>query len=105
MLSGAATGGALPPGHKAVRLRIEGRVQGVGYRAWTVRQATSLGLSGWVRNRRDDTVEALLVGPSDQVEKMIEKCRRGPDLSRVTSVVQEPAQGIVADGFRQMPTV
>jgi acylphosphatase len=95
----------LPSGHKAVSLRIEGRVQGVGYRVWTMQQATALGLSGWVRNRRDDTVEALLVGAADSVDAMIEECRRGPSHAQVSAVTQEPAQGVVADGFRQMPTV
>jgi acylphosphatase len=95
----------LPAGHKAVRLRIEGRVQGVGYRAWTLQQATTLGLSGWVRNHLDGTVEVLAVGPAHTVDTMIEACRQGPRAARVTAVSTEPAQGIVADGFREMPTV
>jgi acylphosphatase len=95
----------LTSGHKAVRLRIEGRVQGVGYRAWTIHQATTLGLNGWVRNRLDGTVEVLAVGPAPAVDTMINACRQGPRAARVTAVNTEPAQGIVADGFREMPTV
>jgi acylphosphatase len=105
MPSGVAAGGVLPPGYKAVRLRIEGRVQGVGYRAWTVGQAASLGLSGWVRNRLDGTVEVLAVGSASAVDAVIDACRQGPRSARVTAVNIEPAQGIVADGFREMPTV
>ncbi|HVJ43095.1 MAG TPA: acylphosphatase [Dongiaceae bacterium] len=95
----------LPDGHKAVRLRIEGRVQGVSYRMWTVDEATARGLTGWVRNRRDGWVEALVVGEIVEVDALIEACHRGPALARVTVVIVEPAQGIVADDFREMPTV
>jgi len=95
----------LPAGHKAVRLRIEGRVQGVSYRAWTVDEAIARGLTGWVRNRRDGWVEALLVGEIVEVDAMIEACHRGPALARVTAVIVEIAQGIAADDFREMPTV
>ncbi len=105
MVSPSDPADVLPPGHKAVRLRITGRVQGVGYRAWAMDQAEALGLSGWVRNRRDDSVEALLVGANEDVDRMIEHCHRGPRHAHVVTVTQEPAQGIVADGFRQMPTV
>jgi len=95
----------LPVGHKAVRLRIEGRVQGVSYRMWTVAEASARGLTGWVRNRRDGSVEALIIGPVDKVDEVIELCHRGPSLARVTQVRVEPAQGIAPDDFREMPTV
>lgn len=62
----------------AVRVVIRGRVQGVGYRAWAVRQAEARNLAGWVRNRQDGGVEALFCGPRDTVEAMVEACRRGP---------------------------
>jgi acylphosphatase len=60
------------------RIVISGRVQGVGFRAWIERRARELGLSGWVRNLRDGTVEAVFHGPADKVDEMIGRCRRGP---------------------------
>lgn len=90
---------------KAVRVRISGRVQGVGYRDWTVDQAMARDLRGWVRNRIDGSVEALFVGPADQVDDMIAACRRGPRLASVTRLEIEQAQGIVAGGFERKPTV
>jgi acylphosphatase len=71
---------------QAVRLRISGRVQGVGYRAWAVRRAAELGLRGWVRNRADGSVEALAIGNDDAVAAMIEACRKGPLGARVVNV-------------------
>ena len=65
------------------RVVLSGRVQGVGFRAWTERTARSLGLSGWVRNLRNGSVEALFAGPADVVDDMISRCRRGPDHARV----------------------
>ncbi len=65
------------------RVVLTGRVQGVGFRAWIERTARSLGLSGWVRNRRDGTVEAVFAGPAAVVDDMIARCRRGPDHARV----------------------
>jgi acylphosphatase len=62
---------------------IRGRVQGVGYRAWTEVAALERGLRGWVRNRRDDTVEAVFVGPEADVLAMIDDCRSGPPGARV----------------------
>jgi len=87
-------------------VRISGRVQGVGYRAWAVREATTRGLAGWVRNRRDGSVEALFVGPEEAVAKMIEACRLGPRLAEVATVrveiVTPGAPG--ASHFTQRPT-
>ena len=72
---------------EAIRhVTIRGRVQGVGYRAWVEYTATSLGLEGWVRNRRDGSVEAVFAGPVDIAEQMIEHCRRGPGSARVDHV-------------------
>jgi acylphosphatase len=68
------------------RVLISGQVQGVGFRAWTQDEAELRGLSGWVRNRRDGSVEALFVGPSDLVAEMIETCRKGPRHARVEAV-------------------
>ena len=63
---------------KGVRVVISGRVQGVWFRGWTVDEATARGLSGWVRNRRDGTVEAVFEGAPAAVDAMIEACRSGP---------------------------
>jgi acylphosphatase len=63
---------------KTIRLRIMGRVQGVGYRAWALATATRLGLRGWVRNRADGSVEVLVSGTDNAVGAMIEACGRGP---------------------------
>ena len=75
---------------KAVHAIISGRVQGVWYRSWTVEQATSRGLTGWVRNRNDGTVEAVFAGPSDQVDAMVEACREGPPHARVAGIAVTP---------------
>ena len=89
----------------ARRLRIHGRVQGVFYRGWTVEAARALGLTGWVRNRADGSVEVLAVGPAAAVEALIRKCHDGPPHASVDRVEVEPAQGIVGPGFVQKPTV
>ena len=73
------------------RVVIRGRVQGVGYRAWTEYMALDLGLEGWVRNRRDGTVEALFAGPQQDVEAMLEACRQGPPGARVAAIDQREA--------------
>lgn len=89
----------------AQRLRIHGRVQGVFYRGWTVERAEALRLDGWVRNRLDGTVEALIAGQADAVEAFVAACRTGPPAARVDLVEVEEARGIVATGFVQKPTV
>jgi acylphosphatase len=71
---------------RGVRVRIEGAVQGVGYRFWTERVAQLLGLTGWVRNRRDGSVEALFCGPADRVADMLARVKQGPPSARVTAV-------------------
>ena len=68
---------------------IRGRVQGVGYRAWVEHEATARDLEGWVRNRRDGSVEAVFAGPADVVAAMIAACRRGPSSARVDGVQDE----------------
>jgi len=70
----------------AVHVRITGRVQGVGYRAFVEREAVARGLSGWVRNRRDGSVEAVFSGAPAIVEAMIAACREGPLLAHVDAV-------------------
>ena len=95
----------LPEGHVARRMRITGRVQGVWYRGWAVDAAETLDLDGWVRNRMDGAVEALVVGPEAAVEDFIRRCHSGPPAAQVERVEVEEAQGIVAEGFVQKPTV
>ena len=65
---------------------ITGRVQGVGFRYWVEAEAVSRGLAGWVRNRRDGSVEAVFFGEQDAVGAMLEACWNGPDMARVTAV-------------------
>ena len=74
-----------------VRLTIHGRVQGVGYRAFVEHEASQRRLEGWVRNRRDGSVETLLAGDALMVDEMIEVCRRGPGVARVDRVNVEEA--------------
>jgi acylphosphatase len=90
---------------------IRGRVQGVGYRAWVEYQAMACGLEGWVRNRRDGSVEALFAGPAKAVAEMVALCRHGPPSARVTAVLNEPAGAeqlalrLGGEGFSVLPTV
>ena len=72
----------------AVRLRIRGRVQGVWYRGWMVDEARDHGLAGWVRNRRDGSVEALIIGPEPALREMIARCHHGPRSARVEDIEQ-----------------
>jgi len=71
---------------KQVHVIISGKVQGVWYRASTKKMATTLGLSGWVKNRSDGGVEALFEGEEDVVQRMIAWCKQGPPLAQVTEV-------------------
>ncbi len=65
---------------------VRGRVQGVGFRAWTEYRALSRGLKGWVRNRRDGAVEAVFIGEDDAVDAMVEECRKGPPGAHVAQI-------------------
>jgi acylphosphatase len=93
------------------RVRIIGRVQGVGYRAWVEHRAKAHHLEGWVRNRRDGSVEALFAGPADAVSEMNAECRHGPSSARVETVQEEPAGPDAlnlrrpGEGFSVLPTV
>lgn len=82
------------------RLVISGRVQGVGYRAWAAEKAAELGIEGWVRNRADGTVEALISGTADAVEEMARACRRGPRFAQVAQIEEEIADPPAEPGFR-----
>jgi acylphosphatase len=94
-----------------LQVAIRGRVQGVGYRAWVEQQARTCGLEGWVRNRRDGSVEALFAGPPEIVAHMVALCRRGPTAARVDAVTNEPAGPDSLDlrrageGFSVLPTI
>jgi acylphosphatase len=79
---------------------IRGRVQGVGYRDFVQSAALDRGLEGWVRNRRDGSVEAVFAGPAATVAQMVEACRRGPPAARVNAV--DEREGSLADlGLRR----
>jgi len=88
----------------AARLVITGRVQGVGFRLWTSSAATERGLRGWVRNRRDGSVEALLIGEGEDVAAMVEACRSGPRLARVERVSRLPAEDDGSPDFTERAT-
>src|SRR5258707_9329254 len=72
------------------QVTIRGGVRGVGYRYWVEQQATAHAVEGWVRNRRDGSVEALFAGPEDVVSNMVAACRRGPSSARVDAVDECP---------------
>ena len=93
----------------ALHRLIEGRVQGVGYRYAMCRQAEALGLEGWVRNCRDGSVEAVVVGAPEQVELLHAWSRRGPPGAFVTEITQRAATAAEEDdalggGFQQRPS-
>ncbi|QLH39841.1 MAG: acylphosphatase [Defluviicoccus sp.] len=89
----------------ARHVRIEGRVQGVWYRGWTVQEAMRRRLSGWVRNRSDGSVEALFAGPDAVVAEMVLLCWQGPDSARVTDVIARPADLPERSGFHALGTL
>jgi acylphosphatase len=89
---------------RSVRLRIAGRVQGVGYRLWATRIAASLGLRGWVRNRFDGSVEALVTGAAERVDAMIDACWRGPRAAQVSEVTAVPDTDDGSLGFSARST-
>ena len=85
------------------RLEIEGLVQGVGFRYFVQRKARALGITGWVRNRVDGSVEAIVQGDPDAVEELISLARTGPSSARVTNVSVRDADGQFTR-FDQLPT-
>lgn len=88
------------------RLVITGRVQNVFYRDWFVEQARSLGLDGWVRNRADNSVEAVVQGPGEAVDTIVARAREGSPASRVANVtVSDDAPNEILDGFIKRPTL
>jgi len=95
----ASDGPAQDETRKAVHAVISGRVQGVWFRAWTEGEALARGLDGWVRNRRDGSVEAVFAGPADRVDAMLEACREGPPLAVVRDIAVSPWDAPVDPGF------
>ena len=88
------------------RLVITGRVQNVFYRDWFVERATALGVDGWVRNRADGSVEAVVAGPSEMIEAIVAKAREGSPASRVAGVtVTDDASAETLDGFVKRATI
>ena len=89
---------------KQLRVVIRGRVQGVWFRGWTAEQAGRLGLSGWVRNRKDGSVEAVFRGDDEAVDSMLKHCWQGPRFARVTSVESEVDRSPIEPGFHHLPS-
>ena len=85
---------------RVIRARVTGRVQGVGFRAWTQATAQALGLRGWVRNAEDGSVGALLAGPPGAVDDMVAALHRGPPAARVERVEIGDSDERVAPGVR-----
>jgi acylphosphatase len=89
---------------RAVRLMVEGRVQGVGFRWWTVGEARALGLDGWVRNLRDGRVEVLAIGEDRALDRLTAALAAGSPGARVSMVQPEDADADGSKGFEQKPT-
>ena len=83
----------------AKNLRLYGTVQGIGFRDWMVAQAQCLGIAGWVRNRRDGSVEALAFGEPAVVEELLRACRLGPPGAQVTEIIENLADPPAEPGF------
>lgn len=90
---------------KSVKIRIRGRVQGVFFRAWVKDKADQLGIQGWIRNRLDGDVEALLIGEARAVDVLIAECRQGPPTAQVDDVRVETALALAAASFEIKNTV
>jgi acylphosphatase len=89
---------------RTVHVMISGRVQGVGYRAWTAREADWRGLSGWVCNRRDGSVEAVFSGEAETVAAMLVAVHDGPRSARVDAVEASDCASVVTGLFTVRPT-
>lgn len=90
---------------------VRGRVQGIGFRAWTERRALARGLQGWARNRRDGSVEAVFSGPPASVDAMVRDLHKGPPLANVEHVEERPSDALElaarrsGEPFSLLPTV
>jgi acylphosphatase len=89
---------------RTIHLRVTGRVQGVYFRAWAAELAATLKLKGWVRNRRDGPVEALISGSADAVARMVRSCHQGPPDANVAEVEIIQEGGAAPSGFVILPT-
>ena len=89
---------------RAVHVVITGRVQGVWFRAWTEEMANGLELDGWVRNRRDGSVEAVFAGAPENLERMLKACWQGPELASVENVEVSQHDEDPAPGFFSAPS-
>lgn len=89
----------------SMNIRIEGDVQGMGFRDFAVREANARGLKGWVRNRSDGSLEAVASGPQKIVEEFITICMRGPRGARVTAFNLEKVSPPDQMGFTRRPSV
>lgn len=92
---------------RTVHVRITGRVQGVSYRAWTEDAAAELELRGWVRNRRDGSVEAMFSGTPSAVSDMLARCKSGPPAARVDAVIvsEQASASDLPPTFQFRPTI
>lgn len=84
---------------------VAGKVQNVWFRAWTEQQAGQLGLDGWVRNRRDGRVEAVIAGQEIAVREMLRRMKVGPPQAKVETLEDSAWEEPVAPGFKQTDTV
>ena len=91
-------------GATTLKLHIHGLVQGVFYRGWSAGTAREVGVRGWVRNRRDGSVEMLVHGDAETVQGFIERCREGPPAARVDRIDVEEAAEPAPPGFETRPT-
>jgi len=89
----------------SLRLRIEGFVQSVGYRNFAIEEARKLALDGWIRNRSDGTVEALVSGSTKSVEAFVSACARGPAGAKITSIDLHNSEPPAEKGFHRRPSM
>jgi acylphosphatase len=87
------------------KLRIKGDVQGVGYRDWAIGEANARGLSGWVRNRSDGSVEMLIAGPNAKVEDMLKAATQGPPQAQVANIDIHNETELPEPGFVRKATL
>ncbi len=85
---------------KRVHVLISGKVQGVGFRASTRRRAKNLELAGWVKNTEEGKVEAVFEGEDDNVDEMLDWCRKGPSIARVVNVDVEEEEPEILEEFK-----